>query len=815
MCLTTIAHRDLLLRNFNTNLKYLNLSGNKRLQIRTDSKSGGNDNRRSMQSSQIPMLSGFTNLRQLRVLGLMDITITSTAKYATIDIPEEGLDRRIRSSLSTVCGMGYGIADSMGKNDHLTMLDLVHEVSGRSEAIFAMFGRTHPPPLKPGATSNTLAKFLHDNFVNVFVTQLAAISAKLKSEGTISSRQWKDSIPKALHWTFLKLNQDLFNTIHTMQRKNSHASTGTTLVYDSQYAKVGVSGIAIYFFDKTLFAANVGDSLAVVSRQGVSVEISKKHDPYDREETARIRSAEGFISPPGFVNDEVEVSRSFGYFKFFPTLNAKPDLFTYELSENDEFVIIANRGLWDYVPHQTAVDIARTVAKSDRPDPMVAAQKLRDFAISYGADGSTMIMVIWVADLFDAGSRSRQPTLDSLADPQMYRIRKRDEVRDRVINRLVDEVPPPIGHVTLVFTDIRNSTHLWESNPGMPSAMRLHNHLLRRQLRLCGGYEVKTEGDAFMCSFPTTLSAVWFCLTVQLQLLHEPWPLEILQCEDGKPITDDGQLIARGLSVRMGIHSGTPLCETDVITRRMDYFGPMVNRSARINGCAKGGQIMVSNDIIREIKASVLDTEEATKYSVLQNTAAVEAIRDLGVVIRYFGEVKLKGIELPEILYAIYPSGLEGRHELDENPDPIPDSLDPLEPDSLEGQFPPILKDLGLVCLSVESISRKRKFRPLPTRKDSVQSTTLNEKPTSSIFYADPNLLLPSIGDNMSEEEFIVVLESIVTRIENAVEVTAGVHKLPADDSSRSAAALLEALRDEGVLNVDTLNYISSVLGRF
>ena len=89
----------------------------------------------------------------------MDITITSTAKYATIDIPEEGLDRRIRSSLSTVCGMGYAIADSLGRNDHLTMMDLVYEFPGRKgEAIFAiftMFGRTHPPALKAGATPNT------------------------------------------------------------------------------------------------------------------------------------------------------------------------------------------------------------------------------------------------------------------------------------------------------------------------------------------------------------------------------------------------------------------------------------------------------------------------------------------------------------------------------------------------------------------------------------------------------------------------------------------------------------------------------------
>lgn len=754
----------------------------------------------------MPMLSGFTNLRELRVLGLMDITITSTAKYATIDIPEEGLDRRIRSSLSTVCGMGYGIADSLGRNDHLTMLDLVYEFPGRKgEAIFAMFGRTHPPPLKPGATSNTLAKYLLDHFVSEFQTQLAAINAKTRSEGALLSQ--KDNVPKALHWTFLKLNQDLFNAIHSMQRKNSHASTGTMLVYDSQYAKVGVSGIVIYFVEKTLFAANAGDALAVVSRQGVGIEISKKHDPYDREETARIRAAEGFISPPGLVNDEIEVSRSFGYFKFFPTLNAKPDLFTYELSELDEFVIIANRGLWDYVPHQTAVDIARTVAKADRPDPMIAAQKLRDFAISYGADGSTMIMVVWVADIFASTSWSRRPTADSIADPQMYRARKKDEVRDRVINRLVDEVPPPVGHVTLVFTDIRNSTHLWETNPGMPSAMRLHNNLLRRQLRLCGGYEVKTEGDAFMCSFPTSLAAVWFCFTVQLKLLHEPWPLEILQSEDGKPIIADGQLIARGLSVRMGIHSGMPLCETDVITRRMDYFGPMVNRSARINGCANGGQIMVSTDIVREIRTSVLNAEEPTEYSSLQSAAAIEAIRELDVVIKHVGEVKLKGIELPEILYAIYPAGLEGRHELDENPDPVPESM---EPDSIEAQFSPLAKELGLVCLSLESMSSKRIFRPMSSRS----SPQLDIPPSSSVFYANPSVLLPSIGDNMTEEEFITILDSLLVRLENAIEMISRMYDVAPNNPSRSGAALLEALREEGALGMDILSYIGSVLER-
>jgi class 3 adenylate cyclase len=96
-----------------------------------------------------------------------------------------------------------------------------------------------------------------------------------------------------------------------------------------------------------------------------------------------------------------------------------------------------------------------------------------------------------------------------------------------------------------------------------------------------------------MCSFPTTLAAMWWCLTVQMQLLREFWPLEILECDEGKEVHDEhGNLLARGLSVRMGIHCGTPMCESDHITGRMDYFGPMVIRAARISGNSAGGQIM-------------------------------------------------------------------------------------------------------------------------------------------------------------------------------------------------------------------------------
>lgn len=124
----------------------------------------------------------------------------------------------------------------------------------------------------------------------------------------------------------------------------------------------------------------------------------------------------------------------------------------------------------------------------------------------------------------------------------------------------------------------------------MAVAIRKHNEVLREMLQQHGGYEVKTEGDAFMCSFADPLVAVRFCLDTQEKLLQVDWPQEIYEHEKSQIVkNDDGQLLYRGLRVRMGLHCGNPSCEEDPTTGRMDYFGQMVNRAARVESVASGG----------------------------------------------------------------------------------------------------------------------------------------------------------------------------------------------------------------------------------
>lgn len=147
--------------------------------------------------------------------------------------------------------------------------------------------------------------------------------------------------------------------------------------------------------------------------------------------------------------------------------------------------------------------------------------------------------------------------------------------------------------------------------------MILHNSMMRRLMRLHNGYEVKCDGDSFMAVFAHPSDAMKWMLEAQGELLREKWPAELLEHALCAPITSDkqqnplnedheqqdGRLIFRGLSVRMGAHWGSPEFITRQITPgRVDYFGPNVIRAARMESMAQGGQILITQALFEQVR---------------------------------------------------------------------------------------------------------------------------------------------------------------------------------------------------------------------
>src|SRR5579884_1029708 len=129
----------------------------------------------------------------------------------------------------------------------------------------------------------------------------------------------------------------------------------------------------------------------------------------------------------------------------------------------------------------------------------------------------------------------------------------------------------PTGTVTFLFTDIEGSTKLWEQYPeAMRQALARHDALLRETIEQQNGHVFKTIGDAFCAAFATAPEALAAALAAQRALLAGSWP---------------GDLCLR---VRIALHTGA------VEHRDGDYFGPPLNRVARLLAIGHGGQVLLS-----------------------------------------------------------------------------------------------------------------------------------------------------------------------------------------------------------------------------
>ncbi len=168
--------------------------------------------------------------------------------------------------------------------------------------------------------------------------------------------------------------------------------------------------------------------------------------------------------------------------------------------------------------------------------------------------------------------------------------------------------PLPSGTVTFAFTDIEGSTQRWERNlEAMQQAVQRHDGLVRAAIARNHGYIFKALGDAFCAAFSRPSDAVAAMLDAQRSLLAANFSS------------------IDGLRIRAAIHTGT------ADEREGDYFGPAVNRVARLLAVAHGGQTLLSG---------------VTAAMVHDTLPTQTTLRDLG-------EHRLRDLTRPERVYQL------------------------------------------------------------------------------------------------------------------------------------------------------------------
>jgi predicted ATPase/DNA-binding SARP family transcriptional activator len=160
--------------------------------------------------------------------------------------------------------------------------------------------------------------------------------------------------------------------------------------------------------------------------------------------------------------------------------------------------------------------------------------------------------------------------------------------------------------VTFLFTDIEDSTRLWERDaPAMSGALQRHDALLRGAVGAHDGVVFATGGDGVAAVFGRAVDAVRAAAAAQHVLAAEQWSVP--------------------MRVRMGVHTG------EAEERDGDYLGPAVNRAARLMSVAGGGQVLVS-----------LATAEVVRDQLGPDLALVE-----------LGDRDLRSLSRPEHVYEL------------------------------------------------------------------------------------------------------------------------------------------------------------------
>jgi class 3 adenylate cyclase len=122
-----------------------------------------------------------------------------------------------------------------------------------------------------------------------------------------------------------------------------------------------------------------------------------------------------------------------------------------------------------------------------------------------------------------------------------------------------------------LFTDIEGSTRLWNAHgDAMGAALERHDEILRSAVTAGSGTIVKHTGDGIVARFDSASDALAAAVEIPRRLGEENW----------------GALGA--LSVRIGLHAG------EAQERGGDWFGPALNRTARLMAVGHGGQVLVS-----------------------------------------------------------------------------------------------------------------------------------------------------------------------------------------------------------------------------
>uniref|UniRef100_A0A1B0AMH1 protein-serine/threonine phosphatase n=1 Tax=Glossina palpalis gambiensis TaxID=67801 RepID=A0A1B0AMH1_9MUSC len=171
----------------------------------------------------------------------------------------------------------------------------------------------------------------------------------------------------------------------------------------------GCTAVVSLLVGRDLYVANAGDSRCVVCRNGKAIEMSLDHKPEDDEESARIMKAGGTVTIDGRVNGGLNLSRAIGDHGYKMNANlpaeeqmisALPDVKKLIVTPEDEFMVLACDGIWNFMSSEEVVNFVRLRIKDKNKKISQICEELFDACLApntmgdgTGCDNMTAVIV--------------------------------------------------------------------------------------------------------------------------------------------------------------------------------------------------------------------------------------------------------------------------------------------------------------------------------------------------------------------------------------------------------------------------------------
>ncbi|CCD17479.1 unnamed protein product [Trypanosoma congolense IL3000] len=148
----------------------------------------------------------------------------------------------------------------------------------------------------------------------------------------------------------------------------------------------GCTAVSVHVTPTRITCASVGDSRAVLCRNGAAVALSEDHKPERAEERARIEAAGGIVSE-NRVNGQLAMSRAFGDFSYKAQKTQSPreqlvitvpDVVKVDREIGDTFLVLACDGIFDVLSNEQLINSVLAKKGENKPNRDICEEICRE-----------------------------------------------------------------------------------------------------------------------------------------------------------------------------------------------------------------------------------------------------------------------------------------------------------------------------------------------------------------------------------------------------------------------------------------------------